>query len=150
MFVFNALSKKNNGIAINRIYSKIKFLQESEQERLLSLKAVLPNGTYGSVFECTYTSGAEHWYCNMCECPIMGRVYHHEIGKRHTSNMSIGLEHSRNSRQQQIASGNVQQEIPAVQVAPGEPVPPGFEGEVEKVCEIQVLYYHSFFCKFLL
>lgn len=115
------------------------FPQESEQERLLSLRAVLPNGRYGNVFERSYTGGVEHWYCNMCECPIMGRVYHHEIGKRHTSNLSSrdedggGGKHQAGGAQQQP-----QEPIVTVQVAPGEPVPPGFEGEVEKVCEIQV------------
>lgn len=79
----------------------------------------------------------------------MGRVYHHEIGKRHTSNMSLGMDGGRSGRhqqqqqqQQQVSLiGPVQPEQPSVQlqVAPGEPVPPGFEGEVEKVCEIQVV-----------
>lgn len=83
----------------------------------------------------------------------MGRVYHHEIGKRHTSNMSVVMDGGRSGRhqqqqqqqqqlQQQVSLiGPVQPEQPSVQlqVAPGEPVPPGFEGEVEKVCEIQVV-----------
>lgn len=69
----------------------------------------------------------------------MGRVYHHEIGKRHTSNMSMVMDGGRNrQQQQQQQTTTVHQESPAVRVAPGEPVPPGFEGEVEKVCEIQV------------
>lgn len=71
----------------------------------------------------------------------MGRVYHHEIGKRHTSNMSNCQDFGRGVVNQQqaamVASSTIQQE-PVVHVAPGEPVPPGFEGEVEKVCEIQV------------
>lgn len=78
----------------------------------------------------------------------MGRVYHHEIGKRHTSNMSIGMENAagRNNRHASggggggggNASAQQSEAPPTLHVAPGEPVPPGFEGEVEKVCEIQV------------
>lgn len=62
----------------------------------------------------------------------MGRVYHHEIGKRHTHNMSApGIA---------LPSATISAE-PTMYVAPGEPVPPGFEGEVEKTAQIQVFVY---------
>ncbi|XP_022916412.2 uncharacterized protein CG7065-like isoform X1 [Onthophagus taurus] len=105
-------------------YSK----KASENERVLSLKAILPNGVYGNVFELSYVCGAEHWYCNMCECPVMGRVYHHEIGKRHTSNTQNSAKRLRHG---------VVAEQPPVLIAPGEPVPPGFEGDIQKVAQIQ-------------
>lgn len=108
-------------------------LQASEQQRLLSLKAYLPNRTYGKVFELTFPNGSEHWYCHLCECPVMGRVYHHEIGKRHTSRLQMG-----HKWQQQGPSAAPFEEEGDIQVAPGEPVPPGFEGKVQKVAEIQV------------
>lgn len=60
----------------------------------------------------------------------MGRVYHHEIGKRHTSRLQLG---------QKMQGDAIPFEDEAdIQVAPGEPVPPGFEGKVQKVAEIQV------------
>ncbi|KAK4873888.1 hypothetical protein RN001_013248 [Aquatica leii] len=97
--------------------------KETEQERLLNVKARLPNGKIGNVFELNVDSRSEHWYCNLCQCPVMGRVYHHEIGKRHTSNVQNG--------------GNYASDAELLQVAPGEPVPPGIDGEVEKVAQIQ-------------
>ncbi|XP_031352794.1 uncharacterized protein CG7065-like isoform X3 [Photinus pyralis] len=98
--------------------------KETEQERLLAVKARLPNGKLGNVFELSFLNGAEHWYCNLCKCPIMGHVYHHEIGKRHTNNMQAPLSHS-------------SFDDSPLQVAPGEPVPPGVESEIQKVAEIQ-------------
>lgn len=59
----------------------------------------------------------------------MGRVYHHEIGKRHTSRLSAP---------EPTAGPAPTTTEPVIQIAPGEPVPPGFEGEIEKVAEIQV------------
>ncbi|KAF5296408.1 hypothetical protein FQR65_LT01395 [Abscondita terminalis] len=97
--------------------------KESEQERLLAIKARLPNGKYGNVFEFNFNSRSEHWYCNLCQCPVMGRVYHHEIGKRHSSNMQN--------------AGSHPYDMDSLHVAPGEPIPPGVEGEVEKVAQIQ-------------
>lgn len=63
----------------------------------------------------------------------MGRVYHHEIGKRHTSRLQMG------QKMQQMQGGSLSfDDENDLQVAPGEPVPPGFEGKVQKVAEIQV------------
>lgn len=63
----------------------------------------------------------------------MGRVYQHEIGKRHTNNLE-----ERGTIQAQPQLVSTEEEQTTIQIAPGEPVPPGFEGEIEKVCEIQV------------
>lgn len=60
----------------------------------------------------------------------MGRVYHHEIGKRHSTNAT--------NLSRRGAPVLVGQSAPCV--AAGEPVPPGFEGEMQKVCQIQVSY----------
>ncbi|RZC41383.1 hypothetical protein BDFB_002023 [Asbolus verrucosus] len=104
--------------------------QEKERERLLSVRAVLPTGKYGNVFEFKYINGTEHWYCNACACPVMGWVFHHETGKRHT--MALGSQsHERFPMPQET------EEQPTIQIAPGEPVPPGFEGQIEKIALIQ-------------
>ncbi|KAK9743961.1 hypothetical protein QE152_g8182 [Popillia japonica] len=105
------------------VYSK----KANETDRLLSLKSYFPNGSFGNVFELSYVNGSEHWYCNMCECPVMGRVYHHEIGKRHSTNVA-------NLSKRGVTTLVGQ---PVLHVAAGEPVPPGFEGEVPKTCQIQ-------------
>ncbi|KAK4873891.1 hypothetical protein RN001_013251 [Aquatica leii] len=97
--------------------------KETEQERLLSIKTRLPNGKVDNVFELNINNLAEHWYCNLCQCPVMGLVYHHEIGKRHSSNMQN--------------AGTYAFESDLLQVAPGEPVPPGVDEEVEKIAQIQ-------------
>lgn len=108
-------------------------MQEKERDRLLSIKAVLPNGKYDNVYEYKYTGGNEHWYCNACACPIMGFVFHHETGKRHA--VALG-----NQNPERTSSLQDSDESPlSIQIAPGEPVPPGFEGQVEKVALIQVL-----------
>lgn len=58
--------------------------------------------------------------------------------------MSNCQDFGRSGNQQAASVAAVQQE-PIMYVAPGEPVPPGFEGEVEKVCEIQVRGFNFFF-----
>lgn len=111
--------------------SNLCVLQANETERLVNLKAVLPSGQHGTVFELSYVSGAEHWYCNMCECPVMGRVYHHEIGKRHRLNTQNSAKRGR---------PGIVAEQPPILVNAGEPVPPGFEGESQKIAQIQVFF----------
>ncbi|KAJ8946800.1 hypothetical protein NQ314_008784 [Rhamnusium bicolor] len=106
--------------------------QANEQERLLKQKAVLKNGQYGNIFELSYVAGAEHWFCNACQCPVMGRVYQHEIGKRHTSNLAM------TNRPVEKQEKDEETEEPIViDIAPGEPIPPGFEGEIGRVSQIQ-------------
>ncbi|EFA08005.2 uncharacterized protein CG7065 homolog isoform X1 [Tribolium castaneum] len=106
--------------------------QEKERERLLNVKTVLPNGKYGNVFDFKYINGTEHWYCNACACPVMGWVFHHETGKRHS--LALGKQ---NQDQDRLTSSQDVEETPTIQIAPGEPVPPGFEGEIERVALIQ-------------
>ncbi|KAJ8916865.1 hypothetical protein NQ315_005872 [Exocentrus adspersus] len=105
--------------------------QATEQERLLKQKAILRNGQYENVFELSYVNGAEHWFCNACRCPVMGRVYQHEIGKRHTQNLA-GNRHLDQPRKDEPEEAPI-----TIDIAPGEPVPPGFEGEVGRVAQIQ-------------
>lgn len=109
-------------------------LKESEQERLLSIKALLPNGQYGNVFELNYVNGTAHWFCNACKCPVMGRVYQHEIGRRHTLNITLNAKYT---SKPQTSGPGLGVEHP-INVAPGEPVPPGFENDVAKEAQIQV------------
>lgn len=128
--------------------------READDERLLSIKAHLPFGRYGNVFSKSYNDGMEQWYCNICECPVMGRMFHHETGKRHTQQISK-LDPRRN-KDRYAKDDKLEEEKPAVKeeetlfskmgsgldqakinVAPGEPVPPGEETEATKVAQIQ-------------
>lgn len=110
-------------------------MQESEQSRLLSLKARLHDGRNGNVFELNLVGGSEHWYCNVCRCPIMGRVYHHETGRRHKHQMSVhGNGEPQQPNGEKPGAGEKQQ---VMEIAPGEPVPPGFEGEITKEADMQ-------------
>ncbi|KAG5898526.1 hypothetical protein JTB14_038478 [Gonioctena quinquepunctata] len=56
----------------------------------------------------------------------MGRVFQHEIGKRHTQNLSNTNRHTDRHRKEEEPV----EETPTLEIAPGEPVPPGFEEEV--------------------
>ncbi|CAH0563320.1 unnamed protein product [Brassicogethes aeneus] len=113
--------------------------QANEEERLLNLKAFLPNGQYGRVFELNYlelkNNGTQHWFCNACKCPVMGRVYQHELGKRHCINMARG--HQREGDPAAPPPPTKEDHHQTIQVAPGEPLPPGFEGQVEETTLIQ-------------
>ncbi|XP_018574975.1 uncharacterized protein CG7065 isoform X2 [Anoplophora glabripennis] len=106
--------------------------QATEQERLLKQKAILKNGQYDNIFELSYVNGAEHWFCNACQCPVMGRVYQHEIGKRHTQNLAMNNRHLDKPRRDEPDDDPI-----TIDVAPGEPVPPGFEEEIGRVAQIQ-------------
>lgn len=67
----------------------------------------------------------------------MGRVFHHEIGKRHTMKMAMVTivkgEENLNSINPNENVGD--QEI--MHFAPGEPLPPGFEDDIQKISQIQ-------------
>lgn len=63
----------------------------------------------------------------------MGRVYQHEIGKRHTQNLALNNRHLEKPQKD-----DSEQEAITIDIAPGEPVPPGFEGEIGRVAQIQV------------
>ncbi|XP_050297919.1 uncharacterized protein CG7065-like isoform X2 [Anthonomus grandis grandis] len=109
--------------------------QETEQERLLKLK-VSKNGKPLQVFELSYTNGSESWFCKVCDCPVMGRVYQHEIGRRHTQNIAALSGDVPESTKKEITETKEEFSSP-IEVAPGEPVPPGFEGELNRNCDIQ-------------
>lgn len=49
--------------------------------------------------------------------------------------------------QRQGQSGDAHKPEPEIQIAPGEPVPPGFEGEIEKQAQIQVCVENSCFVR---
>ncbi|XP_017782518.1 PREDICTED: uncharacterized protein CG7065-like [Nicrophorus vespilloides] len=110
----------------------------SEQERLLNVKGYLPNGKYSTVFELRYNNGNESWYCKVCKCPVMGRMFYHEGGRRHTVNMAnFEAKFSWKGPTIMPQPEPVQEEVASMKIAPGEPVPPGFEGEITKVAQIQ-------------
>ncbi|KAL1489168.1 hypothetical protein ABEB36_014107 [Hypothenemus hampei] len=68
----------------------------------------------------------------------MGRVYQHELGRRHCQNMSATYGRKRidddNTNDQRSV---INDSVTRVDVAPGEPVPPGFEGEINRKAQIQ-------------
>ncbi|ENN75956.1 hypothetical protein YQE_07491, partial [Dendroctonus ponderosae] len=109
---------------------------ETENDRLLKIKAVLKNGQLDNVFELTYVNGGEHWFCRICECPIMGRVYQHELGRRHSINMTAALNRPGNRDFKEVIPME-SEETPQLELAVGEPLPPGFEGEVTRKAQIQ-------------
>ncbi|XP_048520055.1 uncharacterized protein CG7065 isoform X3 [Dendroctonus ponderosae] len=110
--------------------------KETENDRLLKIKAVLKNGQLDNVFELTYVNGGEHWFCRICECPIMGRVYQHELGRRHSINMTAALNRPGNRDFKEVIPME-SEETPQLELAVGEPLPPGFEGEVTRKAQIQ-------------
>lgn len=61
----------------------------------------------------------------------MGRVYQHEIGKRHSSKLQ-------QAQKMQHSQGIPSEDDTTLQIAPGEPLPPGYEGKVQKVTAIEV------------
>ncbi|XP_030764258.1 uncharacterized protein CG7065-like isoform X2 [Sitophilus oryzae] len=63
----------------------------------------------------------------------MGRVYQHELGRRHSINMHVTNRHLEKEKDAEPSDeGKV-----IIEVAPGEPVPPGMEGEVTRQAQIQ-------------
>lgn len=64
----------------------------------------------------------------------MGRVYQHELGRRHTLNMqaTFGRKRVESEDETQVPEQNA-----VLEVAPGEPVPPGFE-DMDRKAIIQV------------
>lgn len=68
----------------------------------------------------------------------MGRVFQHEFGKRHSQNLANTNRHLERKQKEEI---NDDPEL--VDVAPGEPAPPGFE-DVARTCQIQVTILFAF------
>lgn len=64
----------------------------------------------------------------------MGRVYQHELGRRHTLNMQATYGRKRIESEEET---HVPEENAILEVAPGEPVPPGFE-DMDRKAIIQV------------
>lgn len=75
----------------------------------------------------------------------MGRVFQHEIGKRHLLNLS--KHNKRSADKQQRDEEKVYEEPEPISIAPGEPAPPGFEDEINRVAQIQVGLLKSFLSK---
>lgn len=75
----------------------------------------------------------------------MGRVFQHEVGRRHTLNLA---NQKKNIDKLQKDDEKVYEEAESIAVAPGEPVPPGFEEEYNKVTQIQVRILEGFYSYF--
>lgn len=68
----------------------------------------------------------------------MGRVYQHEMGRRHSINMTSAV--SRPGHREFKDLPMESEETPQLELAVGEPLPPGFEGEVTRKAQIQVTF----------
>ncbi|KAK4873885.1 hypothetical protein RN001_013245 [Aquatica leii] len=99
--------------------------RKTESERLLNITARLPNGEVGNVFELNVHNQSEHWYCNVCQCAVVGLVFIHEIEPTHITNM------------QNAGSCALGSEL--LQVVSSGSAPPEIEGEIEKVAQIQAI-----------
>ncbi|KAK4873886.1 hypothetical protein RN001_013246 [Aquatica leii] len=60
---------------------------ELENQRRLRTKVRLPNGEVVNVFELNIINDAEHWFCKLCQCLVVGLVFCHEFEQSHISNM---------------------------------------------------------------
>lgn len=69
----------------------------------------------------------------------MGRVFQHEIGKRHTQNIANNNRHMERRQKEETRD-----EPEVMDIAPGEPAPPGFE-EISRTSQIQVSFLYSGF-----
>lgn len=69
----------------------------------------------------------------------MGKVYQHELGRRHCQNLSS---HSQREPKEDDESRKREptEDSATLEIAPGEPVPPGFEMEINRQAQIQVRY----------
>lgn len=68
----------------------------------------------------------------------MGRVFQHEVGKRHSQNIANTNRHM-DKRQKEES----RDESEVMDIAPGEPAPPGFE-EISRNSQIQVGFLSIF------
>ncbi|KAF7279319.1 hypothetical protein GWI33_007411 [Rhynchophorus ferrugineus] len=107
--------------------------KETENQRLLNEKAILRNGKYENIFELSYVDGTERWYCKICERPMIG-VYQHAMGRKHMTRLQIA---NRQFKKDESQDNLDVEEISDVEVAPGEPVPPGEKVRAVRQAQIQ-------------
>lgn len=104
----------------------------------------LEDGTWNFVFNRVSDKGTPAvWRCNVCDCSINGPVEQHASGKKHQQAMSVKSHPIKNWGKSPPTSKRLS--MGDLKLAPGEPVPPGFEDEVRGVTEIQASLdaYHS-------
>ncbi|PSN42980.1 hypothetical protein C0J52_13212, partial [Blattella germanica] len=114
--------------------SKEKAANDREEKRLLSIKVKLDGGGFGYVFSVKTSDHAIRWNCHLCDVLIIGQkhVDTHIQSKKHQIKMALPS-HPANLFKRIDNKSIV--EMPTL--APGEPVPPGFEDVVKRVTQIQ-------------
>ncbi|KAJ8916864.1 hypothetical protein NQ315_005871 [Exocentrus adspersus] len=111
--------------------------QAAEVERLLNKKAATgSDDKFEYVFNLSYGNGSENWFCNFCDCSIAGGVdgvHEHETDKRHIR--KLGLDNHDSDKPEEKKP---EEEPVTIDIAAGEPIPPGFEEQhVNRVAQIQ-------------
>lgn len=99
----------------------------------------LDDGTNGYVFSKKFDDfNKPFWRCNICDVTVGGSLEKHSIGRKHQT--CLGL-----PSHPQILWGKIPRPqsrlMGDLKLAPGEPVPPGFEDEVRNYC----LYFISLY-----
>lgn len=84
-----------------------------------------------------------YWRCNVCDCTIHGGLEQHVSGRKHQQ-LLLQKSHPTKNWGKEIHAPK-RFSMGDLKLAPGEPVPPGFEDEVRGVTEIQASLdaYHS-------
>lgn len=107
---------------------------------MVTKKVKLENGTYNFVFSRNVDEGHKpYWRCNICDVVVGGSLSKHALGRKHQSSMSLPV------HPVYLFNKACGKPMLDLKLAPGEPVPPGFEDEVRGVTEIQASLdaYHS-------
>lgn len=103
------------------------------------MNARLLDGSSGKVFSVLPTERGPQWRCHACQVTVLGsrEIYKHERSKDHARVMVETKAHPPENFREQSLPPPPHQTLLEMSLAPGEPVPPGFEGEVRGIAEIQ-------------
>lgn len=109
-------------------------LSEREEKRLLSVKVKLDEGGHGYVFSIKTTDLSVRWKCHLCDVLIIGQkhVDTHIQSKKHQVKMALPSHPA-----SMFTRLDTKPLVEMPKLAPGEPVPPGFEDVVKRVTQIQ-------------
>nr|CAD7195145.1 unnamed protein product [Timema douglasi] len=110
--------------------------KEEDRDRILNLKVPTEDGTFGYVFSLrgNLDEDSQRWRCHLCDVVVLNQdhVETHILSKKHQVKLTVPS-HPRCLFSR--LESDTEPEIP--QLAPGEPVPPGFEDVVKRVAQIQ-------------
>lgn len=109
--------------------------------QLTTDKVKVDNGTVNFVFTLftdeknKNTKFKAHWRCHICDVVVGGALGKHALGRKHQAQLLVPVHPSYlwTKTMPPLSSRSALD----LKVAPGEPVPPGFESEVRVITEIQ-------------